>query len=210
MSASDADRAANTIRLVIPDRIETERLYLRPYRAGDGPLYHAVSRANRAHLARYESGNYLISIDSDLQGEAVVRELASDFAARKRFFLGAFDRISHAWVGQVYVGNCNWDLPEFTVGYIVDCEHEGQGYVTEAVQAMVRWCFRHLGAYRLRLSCDDTNVRSYRVAERCGFVREGHLRENHKHADGSITGTLLYGLLRSEYQEIGGWATFVA
>jgi hypothetical protein len=28
--------------LDIPERVETERLYLRPYRAGDGPMYHTV------------------------------------------------------------------------------------------------------------------------------------------------------------------------
>jgi aminoglycoside 6'-N-acetyltransferase len=48
--------------------------------------------------------------------------------------------------------------------------------------------------------CNDTNTRSYRVAERCGFVREGHLRENHKHADGTFSGTFFYGLLRREFE----------
>jgi aminoglycoside 6'-N-acetyltransferase len=38
------------------------------------------------------------------------------------------------------------------------------------------------------------------VAERAGFVREGHLRQNKLNADGSVSGTLLYGLLRSEYE----------
>jgi aminoglycoside 6'-N-acetyltransferase len=62
------------------------------------------------------------------------------------------------------------------------------------------FCFKHLRAYRVRLECDDTNVRSYGVAERCGMVREGHIRENKKNADGRLSGTLLYGLLQSEYE----------
>ena len=45
--------------LEIPTRIETERLYLRPYQAGDGTMVFAVSQRNREHLARYESGNVL-------------------------------------------------------------------------------------------------------------------------------------------------------
>jgi aminoglycoside 6'-N-acetyltransferase len=190
--------------LDIPDRIETERLYLRPYRAGDGPMYFAVSQNNRDHLARYEGGNYLMSIDTEEEGEIVVRELAADWAGRQRFFLGAFDRETDEFVGQIYVGNCNWDLPEFMVGYIVDRDHEGQGYVTEALRGVLPVLFECLGAHRLRLVCDDTNVRSHRVAERCGFVREGHIRENHPHADGTISGTLHYGLLRSEYEGLGG------
>jgi RimJ/RimL family protein N-acetyltransferase len=58
-----------------------------------------------------------------------------------------------------------------------------------------------LKAHRVRIECDETNVRSYRVAERCGFSREGHFRENKKHPDGTMSGTLFYGLLGSEFDE---------
>jgi len=73
-------------------------------------------------------------------------------------------------------------------------------YVTEAVKGALGFVFGPLGAHRVRLECDDTNLRSLRVAERCGFVREGHLRQNHRHADGSVSvsGTLHFGLLRAE------------
>ena len=36
---------------------------------------------------------------------------------------------------------------------------------------------------------DDTNARSARVAERCGFRLEGRVREDHRQPDGSLTGT---------------------
>ena len=70
--------------------------------------------------------------------------------------------------------------------------------MTEAVKAALGFVFGPLGAHRVRFECDDTNLRSLRVAERCGFVREGHIRQNHQHADGSVSGTLHLGLLRSE------------
>ena len=38
------------VLLEIPTRIETERLYLRCYEAGDGPWYYAMSQQNRSHL----------------------------------------------------------------------------------------------------------------------------------------------------------------
>ena len=36
--------------LEIPTRIETERLYLRPYQAGDGAMLYAIGKRNREHL----------------------------------------------------------------------------------------------------------------------------------------------------------------
>jgi len=185
--------------LDIPTRIETERLYLRCYQAGDGPWYYAMAQRNKSHLARYESGNPVMTIDAEEDAEIVVRSFAAAWAARDAFFLGAFRRDTNGFVAQIYIGAVNWDLPEFELGYFADVEHEGQGYVTEAARAALSFAFEYLGAHRVRLRCDDTNVRSFRVAERCGMVREGHIREDKRNSDGSISGTLHYGMLRNEF-----------
>jgi aminoglycoside 6'-N-acetyltransferase len=186
--------------LDIPTCIETERLYLRSYQPGDGPWYCAMSQKNRSHLKRYESDNVAMGIKSEEDAEILMRDLAVDWIARNCFFLGAFDKRTDEFVAQIYVGPVNWELPEFQIGYFVDQEHEGQGYITEAVKATFNFVFTYLNAYRIQLKCDDTNVRSLRVAERCGMVKEGHIRENKRNSDGVYSGTLYYGLLRHEFK----------
>ena len=184
--------------LDIPTRIETERLYLRCYQAGDGQWYYRMSQKNHSHLEKYESGNAAMSIRSEEDAEITVRSFAADWVARAAFFLGAFTCVDHQFVAQIYIGVVNWDLPEFEIGYFVDVDHEGQGYVSEAVRASLRFIFDYLLAHRVRLECDETNSRSQRVAERCGMIKEAHIRENKKRADGTFSGTLHFGLLRSE------------
>ena len=188
----------------IPTRFETERLVLRCYQAGDGAWYFPMSQRNKLHLERYESGNPVMTICSQADAEVLVRDFAADWVAHKAFFLAAFKKDTQEFVAQVYVGVVNWDLPEFEIGYFVDVDHEGQGFISEAVKEALRFCFKHLGASRLQLKCDDSNLRSWRVAERRGMVREGHLRLNKKNADGSLSGTFLYGLLRSEFETQAG------
>jgi [ribosomal protein S5]-alanine N-acetyltransferase len=183
----------------IPLRMETRRLYLRRYAEGDGRWYYAMSLRNRAHLSRYESENPAMAITSEREAEEVVRSLALQAAEGRNFFFGVFDRMNDEFVAQVYIGLVSWDLPEFQIGYFVDKGHEGRGYVTEAVRAAMQFVFQNLNAYRLRLECDDTNERSMRVAEHCGMLREGHLRRNKKNRDGSVSGTMIYGLLKSEF-----------
>lgn len=190
--------------LEIPRRIETERLYLRCYEAGDGQWYYAMSQKNRSHLMRYESGNVVMSIKSEEEAEVVVREIVAEWVARNCFFMGAFDKATDEFVAQIYVGPVNWDLPEFEIGYFVDKDHEGRGFVTEAVKATLGFIFEHLKAHRVRIRCDDTNVRSCRIAERCGLVGEGHFRENKRNPDGMISGTLYFGLLKSEFEALNG------
>lgn len=56
-----------------------------------------------------------------------------------------------------------------------------------------------LQAHRVRLHTSDTNLPSQRVAERCGFKLEGHIRQNKRDPDGTLSGDLYYRLLKSEY-----------
>ena len=189
----------NKFLLDIPESLETERLHLHAYRVGDGPKYFAASLRNRAHLAEFESGNWLMHLKDEEHAEAVVREMAADWAARKCFFIGIFEKASGDWAGQVYVGPTQWDLPEFTIGFVADVNYEGKGYISEAVTAVLELLFCEMGAQRVRSDCNENNVRSWRLLERCGFRREGHLRENKRNADGSFHGDYLYGLLRREF-----------
>lgn len=189
----------NKFLLDIPERIETERLYLRPYEAGDGPIYYAAGIRNRDHLAEFESDNALRHLKNEEHAEAIVRELAANWVARNCFFMGIFEKTTGEWVGQVYVGPSNWNLPEFTIGYIADVNHEGKGYISEAVNGVLGMLFGDIGAHRVKSDCHEDNVRSWRLLERCGFRREGHLWENKRNADGSFHGDFLYGLLRREY-----------
>lgn len=98
------------------------------------------------------------------------------------------------------MGPVDWSLPEFQIGYFADVDHEGQGFVTEGVKAVLGMLFEKMDAHRVRLECNETNLRSIRVAERCGMSREGYLRENRRDPDGSYSGSYVYGLLQREYQ----------
>ena len=186
--------------LDIPMEVRSRRLVLRCYHAGDGSILHAAAVRNGSHLARFESGNILLSADTEERGEILAQELHARWVAREAFFAGAFLRESGAFVGQVYLGPVDWGTPEFEIGYIADCEHEGQGYVTEAVQAMLGLAFGQLGAHRVSLRTDETNIRSQHVAQRCGFTLREHLRQVRVSPTGPVSDEAVYGLLREEYR----------
>ena len=180
--------------------IETTRLIIRPYRTDDAIWYHKMSLRNKEHLERYESENPIVSIRTESDAENTIKDFISLWDEQKYRFLGVFLKDTDDFVAQIYLGKLDDRLPEFGIGYIADVEHERNGYVTEAVHAVVKELFENAKAHRIQIETDDTNTRSISVAERCGFVKEGHLRENKKHPDGTYSGTLFYGLLKSEFQ----------
>jgi RimJ/RimL family protein N-acetyltransferase len=85
-------------------------------------------------------------------------------------------------------------LPQRTVEF--HRAHAGKGYATEAVEALVQLAFGHLGAKRLELVTDWENVRSRKLAERCGFVLEGVLHNERRAPDGTLRDTCLYARLQ--------------
>jgi RimJ/RimL family protein N-acetyltransferase len=179
--------------------IETTRLIIRPYRTDDATWYHEMSLRNTEHLARYESDNPIMDIMTESDAEKTINEFIALWDEEKYRFLGVFLKDTNAFVAQIYLGKLNDQLSEFGIGYFADVSHLGNGYVTEAVSALVKELFETVEAHRIQIETDDSNIKSIGVVERCGFVKEGHLRENKLNLDGSHTGTLFLALLRDEY-----------
>jgi RimJ/RimL family protein N-acetyltransferase len=183
-----------------PTPFESERLLLRSYHPGDGRWFYAMSVKNREHLSRFDAENIAANVASEEAAEELVGELEAAWKAHNCFFVGAFEKQTGEFVAQIYVGPVDWNLPEFQVGYFADIDHEGQGFVTEGVKTVLAILFDKLNAHRVRLECNECNLRSIRVAERCGMTREGYLHENRHNADGTYSGSYIYGLLEGEYQ----------
>lgn len=58
-------------------------------------------------------------------------------------------------------------------GYSIDKEHAGQGVMTAAINALVRYAFTELFLHRLEANIMPRNIRSKRVLEKCGFQKFG-------------------------------------
>jgi ribosomal-protein-alanine N-acetyltransferase len=61
-------------------------------------------------------------------------------------------------------------------GYGIARQYWGNGYTTEAVQALVQWALDQEEIYRVWAVCDLENIGSARVLEKAGLEREGILR----------------------------------
>jgi RimJ/RimL family protein N-acetyltransferase len=89
-----------------------------------------------------------------------------------------------------------WDA--FELSYqLYDDRHAGRGYTTEAVQLLVDYLFATKKEHRIHLVIVPGNAASERIAERCGFVREGTVRGAFFN-DGRNQDVVLYSLLRTD------------
>ena len=87
------------------------------------------------------------------------------------------------------------------IGYTLHPDYWGRGYVPEAALALIDLGFKDLGLHKIELSCFGNNVQSQRVAEKLGFTLEARIRDR-KDVQGNRCDSLIYGLLRSEWEVI--------
>ena len=72
---------------------------------------------------------------------------------------------------------------EMELGYIVAPAARGRGVASAILSKLTRWALDERGAQRIYLIIDVQNGASERVAERCGYHREGVMRSIHVKQD---------------------------
>ena len=83
------------------------------------------------------------------------------------------------------------------IGYQMLREHWGNGLMTEALRAILRFGFERLGLNSVEAQIDPANTRSRKTLERLGFSQDGLLRESYYFA-GEYTDTAFFTLLKRE------------
>lgn len=86
-----------------------------------------------------------------------------------------------------------------SIGYMINPASQRQGIATEAVTAMLDFCFAELGLHRLEAFIHPDNQPSVRLIERLGFRREGLLRD-HLRVGEEWRDDALYALLAAEWR----------
>lgn len=108
--------------------------------------------------------------------------------------------------GDAVIGTCGfgrWDRDNrrVEIGYDLGSAHWGRGYATEAVRAVVGWCFANLGVHRIEADCVIGNAGSEGVLLKAGFRHEGTWRER-EWQQGRFVALKQFGLLRREWEAL--------
>ncbi|WP_420643586.1 GNAT family N-acetyltransferase [Candidatus Leptofilum sp.] len=164
----------------VPTTIETERLLIRCPRPGDGKALFDAIMVSREHLSAWLTWASWPNI-SLKRAEASVLRNRDRYLKGKDMTMFIFLKESNALIGGSGLHDPDWQVPKFEIGYWQHVDYGGQGYMTEAVNAIASLAFQQLGAKRLQLECYPHNERSIRVAQRCGFQLEARLSNYRRH-----------------------------
>ena len=170
----------------------TDRLRLRPFADSDAETLWALH--SDAHVLRYWDSRPWREPARAERFLAACRQLADEGTGARL----AVER-DGTFIGWCSLSRWNPDYRSATLGYCFAAAAWGHGYATEATQALLHWAFETLDLNRVQAETDTRNAASARVLEKCGFVREGTLREDCV-VDGDVSDSWVFGLLRREWQ----------
>ena len=154
--------------------LNTARLFLRPFRADDHADLHAITGA--PEVVRWmDWGPNTPEETAVFLGHA----LASETETPRRTWKFAVVRTAdEALIGSTELHIESPEHRRGTMGYLIAPAAQGQGYATEAAQAVLNFGLTTGGLHRITATCDPDNLGSARVLEKIGMSREGRLRDH--------------------------------
>ena len=175
----------------IPPILDLGDLRLRPLRLGD-------EIALAAYLADPQVTEHT-SIGTPTL-ESLAESVRRDIAA---YGDGTSSRWALAGPDDQLIGICgfnSWSLvhKHAELAYDLAPQYWRRGYMQRAVKAVLRWGFCEHGLTRVHAFVMTSNQPSIRLLERCGFTREGTLRQ-YRLARGVPRDFHVYGLLRQDF-----------
>lgn len=179
---------------IFPDvRLEGSRIVLRPPAAGDWPQWHDVRHRNFDYLAPFEPEWPEDCLTEPFFLRRLEFQLAEWRLGRSYAFL-IFDRDGEALIGGINLNNVCRGAAQFgSLGYWLDRDRQGHGYMTEALGLIAGFAFDELKLHRINASCLPYNERSRRLLLRLGFGEEGYALK-YLQINGQWQDHLLFGL----------------
>ncbi len=177
--------------------IETERMTLRPPRHADFRAWAELRSASRDFLREWEP---VWAADHLSRKGFTSRVYWARRSIRRGTALPVFliRRADQALLGALTLSSIRRGPAQAgTTGYWIGAPHARQGYMREALEAMVHHAFTRLDLSRLEAGCLPENSASRGLLEKVGFKYEG-VAQSYLQINGRWRNHVLYANLRGD------------
>ena len=155
-----------------------QRVRLRRPMAGDFEAWATLRAESRAYLVPWEPSWAPDELSRDSYRRRLRRYAEAEReGAGHMFFI--FADGEDKLIGGIQLSNIRQGVAvsSASMGYWMAQRHAGRGYMSDAVNAVVRHAFGRLGLHRVEAACLPSNAASRRVLAKCGFTAEGTARK---------------------------------
>ncbi|WBW99231.1 GNAT family N-acetyltransferase [Oceanirhabdus sp. W0125-5] len=159
-------------------------------------LYYILSDPDVAEFDWFEPINTLE------QAERFIKHYNDEFENKEEITWGIFNKIDGKLVGICCLGDFEESSRRCEIGYDIKKSEWNKGYGTEAVELLIEFALCEMNLNRVEAFITPGNDGSVRVLEKCGFIREGLVRER-DFIKGELVDGIIMAILKSDYK-VGG------
>lgn len=153
---------------------------VRPVEESDADMLLALEVKNRDFFQPFtglrEASFYTLQGQEDR-----IKEEMEQSKEDKAYFFVICAQASGQIIGEIMLTEVvRYNLQSCWIGYFLDKEQNGKGYMTEAVNLVVRYAFDELDFHRIEAGVMPHNTGSIKVLLKAGFHKEGIAKKNVK------------------------------
>ncbi len=177
--------------------MERARIYLRPPRQRDWKIWSGVREESREFLVPWEP---TWPYDALTRGSfrRRVRAYAQEMRHGTGYSFLIFRKQDNALLGGATLSNIRRGVAQTaSLGYWIGQSYARQGYMSEALSALLDFGFEHLGMHRIEAACLPQNEASKTLLNKLGFSEEGYARQ-YLRINGSWQDHVLFAILRND------------
>jgi len=116
----------------------------------------------------------------------------------------AFETKEGVYLGNIGLHRINWKDRHAELAIAIGKKEDwDKGYGTDATLTLLDFAFNRMNLHRIYLRVWDFNQRAIKSYEKCGFKKEGILREGH-FEDGKYHDVIMMGILKEEFNSKPG------
>ncbi|MDB5492163.1 MAG: Ribosomal-protein-S5p-alanine acetyltransferase [Micavibrio sp.] len=181
-------------------RLNGPRILMRPPDPVDFPAWAALRERSKQHLTPFEPEWHEDSLTRDLFLRRIERQSRDWKAGLSCSFL-IFRSEDQTVLGGMNINNIVRGAAQFcTLGYWLGEEHQGQGYMGEAMRLTLIYGFNTLKFHRFNAGTLPHNGRSIKLLRRFGFEEEGYAK-SYLQINGEWQDHILFGLTEDQFQK---------
>jgi [ribosomal protein S5]-alanine N-acetyltransferase len=123
-------------------------------------------------------------------------------SSKKDDYMFAVETIDdNLFIGTIGLFRTNWKNGTCYVGISLSSDYQGKGYGTDAMKVLLDYIFEYININKVKLEVFSSNERAIRSYEKCGFKKEGILREE-IFRYGAFQDMTVMGILRKEWESV--------
>jgi len=187
-----------TAQVALPEVLRGNRVVLRPYREEDAEQVFSAIDESREHLRPWVAWVDRFATVEDVR--AFCLRCAQDWRMRSDLAVGIFEAASNRYLGGAGLHQPDWERGTFEISCWLRSTAAYRGYGTDALNLLAELAFAQLDARLIKLFSDVRNGPTQRLAEKCGYVFKGQVRNGYAAPDGQRVDLLVYSMTPEDWR----------